>query len=340
MITQRLQIDGKDIVKSDGSLFSAWGHNGIGHSNIEETEYPLHADGKCFSINKIEWTWTGSGTNYTIQLYVNEPLANLTFQINSEKLAVSNINLTANDVISPYTARQIGSVQGPALNPFLGEKTITAVNPTLNTISFVTNLNYFVQNGNQSIANAVIGKISTEYVFAVLKANNSKIIRFNIQMYRFLKDENTFFTAATNTVQPGHDPLKQLHRLFNLAAKYDVYIIICGSNAFEVNLQPNWLKWATEKERWTAQKTIFREVSKRLGNHPALAWYSLINEPLQNDVGVVETTSGIMDSVTGTVVFRRLWKQTPTLWISLQFNRVNAVFEHAQVELGAFARDN
>jgi len=28
------------------------------------------------------------------------------------------------------------------------------------------------------------------------------------------------------------------------------------------------------------------------------------------------------------------------MWISLQFNRVNAVFEHAQVELGAFARDN
>jgi hypothetical protein len=273
MITQRLKVDGRDIVKEDGSLFTAWGHNGIDSDHLNETEFPLSAGGKCFSVNNVSWTKYYQNV-YTITLTVNESLSNLSFSVGSELISISNIDFTA--------INKAGGTEKLATFKGAGLQIIRSVNVGLKQITVRYNIGSDVHDGSQ-VVNGVAGKLSTEYMLAVLKANNSKIIRFNILMWDFLYDKDTIFTASTNTIAPGKDPLEQLAVLLNLAAKYDVYVIICGSNTFTEPGQPDWLAWTTEDERITAQKTIFRGIAKRFNSHPAIAWYSLINEPWDND---------------------------------------------------------
>ena len=67
----------------------------------------------------------------------------------------------------------------------------------------------------------------------------------------------------------------------DLAAKYDIYVIVNAANAWVAGNQPDWLAWANDNDRWTAQARLWSSIAQTLNNHPAVAWYSLISEPVE-----------------------------------------------------------
>jgi len=107
---------------------------------------------------------------------------------------------------------------------------------------------------------------------AILNAAGSNIIRICLQLDKFMTSKNTF----------NQSQFDKLYEFLDLAAKYDIYVIINGANTWVSANQPDWLNFISEQDRWLTQANFWQEIARQVGSHPAVAWYSLINEPLDN----------------------------------------------------------
>jgi|GEM_PF-2756069 len=323
MITQRLKIDGQNIVKDDGSLFTPWGHNydnlnipdaGLYNAIIEDAwEDNLYATGGIFTINQISWVANGVSNSYDITLKLNETLLNDTFTIGKTLITIAgSSSITATLIGGGATVFSIEGSSVNMSNPGVNTRSpITAIDINANTITFTQ---YFeslnIQNGSAT-CNGTLGVGSIELDLAILnKIANTKIIRVCLQLDKFMLDDAAYKAALDNSggdttdeqdadtgnnqissfaeintdpYQVNSNQLQKLYEFCDLAAKYDIYVIINGANSWVAGNQPDWLAWATEEIRWAAQKSWWSAVALTIGNHVAVAWYSLINEPIDQN---------------------------------------------------------
>jgi hypothetical protein len=302
MITQRLKIDGSNIVKQDGSLFTAWGHNyGGGRSTTDQAgiegawENNLYAPYSnngipAFTITKVTWVFNGIAgvaygsvkyAQYDVTVSVGEQIPSGIFEVGSQIIA-SNIGSTVmnGDKFlwdAPANKDVTATVKSKTNNTFTFVKNfaLTSATTIANPSSVNSTTTAGLQNTELTPAAAVVHPPSVESDLYVLKKNGSKIIRVCIQLNKFMNNVNS----------PNEYQLNKLYDFLNLAAKYDIYVIINGANTWTGADQPDWLIWATEENRWLAQANFWRAVANKIGGHPVLAWYSLINEPVDNILG-------------------------------------------------------
>jgi len=328
MITQRLKIDGANIVKQDGSLFPAWGHNydnlnilDIGaYGEIIENVWNdnLYAKGGVFTVNKIAWSYvSGNGPTFTynVTLTLNEPLTSDTFTVGTDKVTIAGSpSLTSTSPING--ASIIFSIEGAATDAANNRQAISNINTVNNTITFQQQFSNFVNNNTSgiSITNiCLVGLGSIELDLAIMKnIAKSRIIRICLQMDQFMLDDQGYQSAIdasnggqidptdtedvavtgtgtdivsttvnTNPFAVDQGQLDALYAFCDLAAKYDLYVIINGVNSWIAGNQPDWLSWANDADRWTAQASFWASVANAVKTHPAVAWYSLINEPVE-----------------------------------------------------------
>ena len=97
----------------------------------------------------------------------------------------------------------------------------------------------------------------------------ANLIRLPIQ-YNFFMDSPTEANALN---------LERLRVLVKVAEQYDLYVLICGLNAFKKDLQPAWYSQMNEQERWATQAIFWKNVAATVGNIPAVLGYDLMNEP-------------------------------------------------------------
>jgi len=319
MITQRLKIDGANITKQDGSLYPCWGHNYDNLNILDAGAYAeiienvwggsLYATGGIFTITNISWSWTGTGTIYDVTVTVKEPLSSNTFS-NTDLITIAGTpTFTGVNAIGGASIQF--SIEGASTDANNNRSSIAEINTTNNTIKFSQNLKNFIVNGSTSVSSGFLGVGSIEFDLAILKnIANSKMIRICLQLDKFLFGDQGYEDALENgynledpaTYTINQDQLDSLVAFLDLAAKYDIYVIINGANAWVAGNQPNWLNFSTEKIRWTAQAAFWQAIAKTVATHPAVAWYSLINEPLDqyNDYKIstyVENDSGDFDTL-------------------------------------------
>jgi len=103
---------------------------------------------------------------------------------------------------------------------------------------------------------------------------NSNIIRICLQINKFMNNVST----------PNSSQFDKLVQFLNLAAQYDFYVIITGANTWKISDQPIWLSELSENDRWLVQSNFWKEIARRTNGHPAVAWYNLINKPVDQDV--------------------------------------------------------
>lgn len=319
MITQRLKIDGANITKQDGSLYPCWGHNYDNLNILDAGAYAeiienvwdasLYATGGIFTITNISWSWTGTGTIYDVTVTVEEPLSSDTFSDTDLITIAGTPAFTGVNAIGGASVQF--SIEGASTDTNNSRSLITEINTTNNTIKFSQNLKHFIVNGSTSVSSGFLGVGSIEFDLAILRdIANSKMIRICLQLDKFLFGDQGYEDALENgynledpaTYTINQDQLDSLVAFLDLAAKYDIYVIINGANAWVAGNQPNWLNFSTEKIRWTAQAAFWQAIAKTVATHPAVAWYSLINEPLDqyNDYKIstyVENDSGDFDTL-------------------------------------------
>jgi hypothetical protein len=102
---------------------------------------------------------------------------------------------------------------------------------------------------------------------------NSNIIRICLQINKFMNNLST----------PNSSQFDKLVQFLNLAAQYDFYVIITGANTWKISDQPIWLSELSENDRWLVQSNFWKEIARRTNGHPAVAWYNLINKPVDQD---------------------------------------------------------
>jgi len=279
MITQRLKVekDGSgnptgNIIRDDGSQFIGWGHN---YGDIVEDVWVDHllSNNKTYTVNQIDWVYAfplGTAFVYKVTVHTNEIIPAGTFAIGpttGDQIILSNVDPLYDGLnVTKNGYNQITAVSS---------KHTGIIEYTSNTISFYQGFSTDQgSGGSHSVTNGVVGLPSIEYDFAVLKANGSNIIRICLQLDKFMSDLNTVRT----------DQLNNLKNFLDLAAKYDIYVVVNGANTWVSANQPDFLTWASQEERWSAMATFWQAVATKVKSHPAVAWYSLINEPVDNNV--------------------------------------------------------
>jgi len=348
MITQRLKIDGTNIVKQDGSLFPVWGHNydnlnilDIGaYGEIIENVWSdnLYAKGGIFTVNKIAWSYvsgTGPTFTYNVTLTLNEALSSDTFTIGTDKITIAGSPTLIGTNVFGGTSVNF-SIEGAATDVNNNRQAISNINTTNNTITFQQEFKNFI-NANTvgtSVNNVLIGMGSIELDLAIMKnIAKSKIIRICLQLDKFMLDDQGY-QAAIDAANEGkddsddadqqpndiisfieepvtdvntdpflvdQDQLDNLYAFCDLAAKYDIYVIINGANSWVAGDQPDWLAWSNDVDRWTAQASFWSSVAQTVNAHPAVAWYSLINEPVEGIDDAVVTYYAENDDGTSTI---------------------------------------
>jgi hypothetical protein len=199
MITQRLKIDGKNIVKDDGSLFPAWGHNydslnilDIGaYKEIIENVWDnnLYAKGGIFTITNISWTWTGTSTVYDVVVTVNEPLTSNTFTVGQDLITIAGTpSFVGTNAIGGGSVNF--SIEGASTDATNSRSAISEINTTNNTIKFSQKLNQFIVNGSVSVSSGLLGIGSIELDLAILKNIADHYGISMEQAYREITDED------------------------------------------------------------------------------------------------------------------------------------------------------
>jgi hypothetical protein len=311
MITQRLKVE-KDqagnptgnIIKDDGSLFTAFGHNYDNpRSQIIEDSWnkELYAGGfkgANHIANVSNYRQVDAGIINFGGLLVQTYEVTLTTDGNhnfapNDKIVLSNVNGTyekaqafdINGYIADANTPRITSVSSDNLTI-----KYTIGWPVGSVPSDIPALN----NVTTSVTGLIVAPSTIESDLAILNLNKSNIIRICLQLDKFMTDKNT----------PNQDQLNKLYEFCDLAAKYDIYVIINGANTWVAANQPDWLIGITEEDRWLTQANFWKAIASKIGGHPAVAWYSLINEPIdQYDDAVISaysSASGIEIHVTQT----------------------------------------
>jgi hypothetical protein len=307
MITQRLKVE-KDqagsptgnIIKDDGSLFTAFGHNYDNPRNqiIEDSwNKELYAGGfkganhiaKVSSYRQVDAGIINFGgvsvQTYEIALTTD---GNHKFAPN-DKIVLSNVNST-------YEKAQAFDLDGYI--PDASTPRITSVSSDNLTIKYTIGWPVgsvpsdipALNNVTTSVTGLIVAPSTIESDLAILNLNGSNIIRICLQLDKFMMDKDT----------PNQDQLNKLYEFCDLAAKYDIYVIINGANTWVAGNQPDWLNFSTDDDRWTAQANFWKTVANKIGGHPAVAWYSLINEPVDqpNNIGpIVSYTSNSITAI-------------------------------------------
>lgn len=88
---------------------------------------------------------------------------------------------------------------------------------------------------------------------------------------------NYFMNSAT---QPNNTNLEILKKLVKVSEDNNLYLLVCGLNAFKKDLQPAWYTNMNEQERWATQAIFWEAVAGAVGKSPAILGYDLMNEPM------------------------------------------------------------
>lgn len=106
--------------------------------------------------------------------------------------------------------------------------------------------------------------------FDEMKGYGANCIRLLVQYWPFMNDVNT----------PNQHALNQLKRLFRLAERKGIYVLLCGNNAFVKEHQPQWYTSLSDSARWMTQAVYWEAIAKAVGGSNALIGYDLMNEPV------------------------------------------------------------
>jgi len=311
MITQRLKVE-KDqagnptgnIIKDDGSLFTAFGHNYDNPRNqiIEDSwNKELYAGGfkganhiaKISNYRQVDaGTINFGGTSVQIYEITLTTDGNHNFMPN-DKMVLSNVNSTY-EKAQPFDLNgYIADTSTPRITSVSSDNLTIKYSigwPVASVPSDIPALN----NVTTSVTGLIVAPSTIESDLAILNLNGSNIIRICLQLDKFMTDKST----------PNQNQLNKLYEFCDLAAKYDIYVIINGANTWVSANQPDWLTAITEEDRWLTQANFWKAIANKVGGHPAVAWYSLINEPIdQYDDAVISaysSASGIEMHITQT----------------------------------------
>lgn len=106
--------------------------------------------------------------------------------------------------------------------------------------------------------------------FQEMKQLGANVVRIHLQVGKFLLSP-----TEANPVS-----LKQLARLVELAENTGLYLDITGLGNYRRQDVPAWFHQLDEADRWKAQATFWKAISKVCSHSPAIYFYDLMNEPL------------------------------------------------------------
>lgn len=106
--------------------------------------------------------------------------------------------------------------------------------------------------------------------FKEMKNYGANTVRLPLQYHAFMENVNT----------PNEQSLKTLKRLVKVAEDNELYLIICGLNAFVKQDQPDWYNNLTDAQRWETQATFWETVASAIGESSSILSYDLMNEPV------------------------------------------------------------
>jgi hypothetical protein len=132
---------------------------------------------------------------------------------------------------------------------------------------------------------------SIEADFDNIKTHGN-IVRICLQINKFMNS-----ISGLNTAQ-----FDKLVQLLDFAAQKNLYVIITGSNTWKIADQPTWLTELNENDRWLVQANFWKEIARRVSGHPAVAWYNLINKPIDQNINF-EIASASINTDDNTIDF-------------------------------------
>lgn len=106
--------------------------------------------------------------------------------------------------------------------------------------------------------------------FNEMKNYGANTVRLPLQYHAFMEDVNT----------PNEQSLKKLKQLVKIAEDNELYLMICGLNAFVKQDQPDWYNNLTDAQRWETQATFWESVASAIGKSSSILSYDLMNEPV------------------------------------------------------------
>lgn len=106
--------------------------------------------------------------------------------------------------------------------------------------------------------------------FKEMSGYGANTVRLPLQYHAFMNDVNT----------PNQASLSRLKQLVKVAENNNLYLIVCGLNAFVKEVQPAWYNNLSDAERWKTQAIFWESVADAIGNSPAILSYDLMNEPV------------------------------------------------------------
>lgn len=106
--------------------------------------------------------------------------------------------------------------------------------------------------------------------FAEMKDLTANVVRIHLQYHRFMIDAETPNTLALN----------RLADLVEVAAQNELYLDITGLAAYRAGDAPSFYDTLSDEERWTTQKIFWQNIAAKIGGHPAVFAFNLMNEPV------------------------------------------------------------
>ncbi len=106
--------------------------------------------------------------------------------------------------------------------------------------------------------------------FSEMKDIGANVIRTHLQYNKFMSDANT----------PNQTALNRLEDLVDLAASNGLYLDITGLGAYRKSDQPDFYENMTDEERWNTQAVFWETIADKVGSHPAVFAFNLMNEPV------------------------------------------------------------
>lgn len=106
--------------------------------------------------------------------------------------------------------------------------------------------------------------------FKEMRGYGANTVRLPLQYRAFMTDVNT----------PNNTSLLKLRQLVKVAEDNNLYLIVCGLNAFVKEAQPAWYNNLSDADRWKTQAVFWEAVAGAIGDSPAILSYDLMNEPV------------------------------------------------------------
>lgn len=105
------------------------------------------------------------------------------------------------------------------------------------------------------------------------------------------------------SVNINSDALNKLVNVLDTAAKYDVYVAICGlgieNRIVASNVSMNWYNLVHQNYRWAAQSKYWSAIADKVKDHVAVAYFNLMNEPTADSTKAYEFTNDYIDAFYG-----------------------------------------